>query len=166
MIKEYKDKLEVLKDAIQINQWCSEATHGKIPKIVNDINSNAKMMLINAIYFKGKWQEQFYPKITYLYAFYDSNNKISKIMFMHSSKKYDYFQNKGMQAISLNYKKDNLSALIILPKKEKDINDYIEYLTLDKYNNIVSGLTNQEVRLSLPKFEFDFSIILVLLIFL
>ena len=36
-----------------------------------------------------------------------------------------------MQAISLNYKNDNLSALIILPKKEKDINDYIEYLTFE-----------------------------------
>ena len=55
------------------------------------------------------------------------------------------------------YKKDNLSSIIILPKKGKNINDYIEYLTLDKYDNIISGLTNQEVNLSLPKFEFDFS---------
>jgi len=157
MIKEYKAKLDILKDANQINQWCSEATHEKIPKIVNDINPNAKIMLINAIYFKGKWQKQFDQKITYLDTFYDSNNKISKIMFMHATKKYDYFENKGMQAISLNYKKDNLSALIILPKKGKNINDYIEYLTLDKYDNIISGLTNQEVNLSLPKFEFDFS---------
>ena len=78
-------------------------------------------------------------------------------MFMHATNKYDYFENEFMQTIALNYKKDNLSALIILPKKEKNINDYIEYLTLDKYNNIISGLTNQEVRLSLPKFEFDFS---------
>ena len=92
--------------------------------------------------------------------------KFSKIMFIHATKKYDCFENKDMQDISLNYKKDNLSALLILPKKEKNINDYIEYLTFDKYNNIINGLTNQEVRLSLPKFEFDFSIILVLLIFL
>ena len=78
-------------------------------------------------------------------------------MFIHATKKYDCFENKDMQDISLNYKKDNLSALLILPKKEKNINDYIEYLTFDKYNNIINGLTNQEVRLSLPKFEFDFS---------
>ena len=55
------------------------------------------------------------------------------------------------------YEKDNLSSIIILPKKGKNINDYIEYLTLDKYDNIISGLTNQEVNLSLPKFEFNFS---------
>ena len=77
------------------------------------------MILINAIYFKGKWQEQFDPTITFLDTFYDSNNNISKIMFMNSTKKYDYFENKDMQTISLNYKNDNLSALIILPKKKK-----------------------------------------------
>ena len=76
MIKEYKAKLDVLKYANQINQWFSKATHEKIPKIVNDINPNDKMMLINAIYFKGKWQKQFDQKITYLDTFYDSNNKI------------------------------------------------------------------------------------------
>ena len=76
MIKEYKAKLDVLKYANQINQWFSEATHEKIPKIVNDINPNDKMMLINAIYFKKKWQEQFDQKFKYLYTFYDSNNKI------------------------------------------------------------------------------------------
>jgi len=54
MIKEYKAKLDVLKYANQINQWFSKATHEKIPKIVNDINPNDKMMLINAIYFKKK----------------------------------------------------------------------------------------------------------------
>ena len=45
--------------------------------------------------------------------------KFSKIMFIHATKKYDCFENKDMQDISLNYKKDNLSALIILPKKKK-----------------------------------------------
>ena len=43
MIKEYKAKLDVLKYANQINQWFSKATHEKIPKIVNDINTNNKM---------------------------------------------------------------------------------------------------------------------------
>ena len=40
-------------------------------------------------------------------------------MFMHATNKYDYFENEFMQTIALNYKKDNLSALIILPKKKK-----------------------------------------------
>ena len=53
-IKEHKAKPDALKYANQINQWSSEATHEKIPKIVNDINPNDKMMLINAIYFKKK----------------------------------------------------------------------------------------------------------------
>ena len=62
MIKEYKAKLDYLKDAKQVNQWCSDATHKKIPKIVDTITGADKMILINAIYFKGIWQEPFDKK--------------------------------------------------------------------------------------------------------
>ena len=119
MIKEYKAKLDYLKDANQVNQWCSDATHKKIPKIVDTITGADKMILINAIYFKGIWQQPFDKKETRLDTFYGSNKQINKIMFMNSTKKFDYFEDEVTQAISLNYIKDNLSALIILPKKKK-----------------------------------------------
>ena len=89
MIKEAK--LDYLKDANQVNQWCSDATHKKIPKIVDNISPNDKMILINAIYFKGKWQEPFDKNQSRLDKFYCSNNQIKKIMFMNATKKYDYF---------------------------------------------------------------------------
>jgi serpin B len=54
MVHEYKAKVDLLKDANQINSWCSNATHKKIPKIVDTITPNDVMVLINAIYFKGK----------------------------------------------------------------------------------------------------------------
>ena len=157
MIKEYKAKLDYLKDANQVNQWCSDATHKKIPKIVDTITGADKMILINAIYFKGIWQQPFDKKETRLDTFYGSNKQINKIMFMNSTKKFDYFEDEGTQAISLNYIKDNLSALIILPKKKSGINNYIEHFTSEKYNMIIGNLTNKKVELSLPRFEFDFS---------
>ena len=115
------------------------------------------MILINAIYFKGIWQQPFDKKETRLDTFYGSNKQINKIMFMNSTKKFDYFEDNGIQAISLNYTKDNLSALIILPKKKRDINNYIANFTSEKYNMIIGNLTNKKVELSLPRFEFDFS---------
>jgi serpin B len=157
MIKEYKAKLDYLKDANQINLWCSDATHKKIPKIVDTITGADKMVLINAIYFNGIWQEPFDKNNTRLNAFFGSNNQIKKIMFMNSTKNFDYFEDEGLQAISLNYTKDNLNALIILPKNKSNINNYIQNFTSKKYNMIIGNLTNKKVKLSLPKFEFDFS---------
>ena len=157
MIKEYKAKLDYLKDANQVNKWCSDATHEKIPKIIDTITRADKMLLINAIYFKGIWEQPFDKKNTRLDTFFGSNKQNKKIMFMNLTKKFDYFEDNGIQAISLNYTKDNLSALIILPKNKSSINKYIENFTSEKYNMIIGQLTNKKVELSLPKFEFDFN---------
>ena len=57
----------------------SATSHEKIAKIVNDINPNAKMMLINVIYFKGKYQERFAQKITYFDTFFILLAKLVKL---------------------------------------------------------------------------------------
>ena len=157
IVKEYKAKLDELKDAAQINQWCSDATHKKITKIIDNISGADKMVLINAIYFKGVWQQPFDKKDTHLDTFLNFNKQPKKIYYMNSTKKFDYYEDGNIQAISLNYDKDNLKAIIILPKKKTDINNYINDFTSEKYHIITSQLINKKVILSLPKFEINFS---------
>ena len=156
IIQEYKAKLDELKDAAQVNQWCSEATHKKIPKIVDKISGTDKMVLINAIYFKGIWQQPFDKKATYIDTFMSLNKYPKKVSFMKNTKEFYYFEDTNIQAISLNYNKDNLRALIIMPKKT-EINNYIKTFTSEKYHMIIKELINKKVILSLPKFEIDFS---------
>jgi serpin B len=72
------------------------------------------------------------------------------------SNNFNYFDNGNVQAIELDYQKDNLTALIILPQTEKDINNYLKNFTSTTYNEISQGLFNQQVRLSLPKFEIKY----------
>ena len=156
IVKEYKAKVEPLKDAEQVNKWCSNATHEKIPKIIDTLNDNDLMVLINAIYFKGEWEKSFNKNQTFKEPFWNFNKDKKETDFMHLTQNFDYFENDNLQVISLNYQKDNLKALIILPKKEEDINSYIKGLTLDKYNEITNNLLNKKVILSLPKFEINF----------
>jgi serpin B len=156
IIEEYKAKLDELKDAAQVNKWCDDATHHKIPKIVDKITGADKMVLINAIYFKGIWEQPFDKKDTRIDIFMNLNKHPKKISFMNNTKKFDYFEDEHIQAISLNYVKDNLKALIILPKKT-GINNYIKNFTSEKYHMIINELINKKVNLSLPKFEIDFS---------
>ena len=75
---------------------------------------------------------------------------------MNSKNEYAYFENKVIQAISLDYQEDNMEALIILPKKEYDINKYIQNFNQEKYDNIINGFNNQKVELYCPKFEIKF----------
>ena len=114
------------------------------------------MVLINAIYFKGIWKKPFDEKMTKKNNFMCFNKESRETLFMNIKDNFDYFENDDIQSISLNYNDDNMKALIILPKKEKDINNYIQNLTLENYYYIIKNLNNQKVVLNLPKFEINF----------
>jgi len=155
-VRKLKTKVETLTGADQVNEWCSTATHEKIPKIIDTLNADDLMVLVNAIYFKGLWKKEFDANNTKKRKFKNLNKEEKETDFMNMTDKLDYFENEEVQAISLEYKKDNLKALVILPKKDADINTYISGLTTEKYDEIIKGLKNEKVILSLPKFECEF----------
>ena len=156
MVKEYKAKVDVLKDTEQVNSWCSDATHKKIPQIIDSLSENDVMVLINAIYFKGVWQKTFDVNKTFDDDFLNFNKEPKKARFMNITDNFNYFNDEELQAISLNYTSDNMKAFIILPKAETDINIFIQKLTLDKYYGVLKKLENKKVNLILPKFEINF----------
>lgn len=153
---EYKAKVDLLKDANQINQWCREATHEKIPQIINSIGPNDLMVLINGIYFKGDWRSPFNEENTKKDNFLNFGKQPNQVDFMKSSGIVVYFENNEVQAVTLNYMQDFMEALIILPKNESDINNYIKNFSSEKYQEIIGHQTQKKVDLSLPKFKVDF----------
>ena len=159
IINNYQAEIKTLESAEQVNKWCKEKTHDKIPKILDNLSPDDLMVLINAIYFNGKWEKSFDKKSTRKNQFMNLNITPKEILFMNKTDTFEYYENDEIQAISLKYKEeDELEALIILPKieKEKDINNYINNLTLEKYSNIIKNLSKDKVVLSLPKFEINF----------
>ena len=156
MINQYKAEINTLESVDQINQWCKEKTHNKIPKILDSLSPNDLMVLINAIYFKGKWVKSFDKSKTRKNNFLNFNKTPIEVFFMNATDDYMYFENKEVQALSINYKNDNLEALILLPKHQIDINNYISNLTSQKYQIIISKLSKNKVILSMPKFLINF----------
>ena len=156
MINQYKAEINTLESVDQINQWCKEKTHNKIPKILDSLSPNDLMVLINAIYFKGKWVKSFDKRKTRKNNFLNFNKTPKEVFFMNSTDDYMYFEDKEVQALSINYKNDNLEALILLPKHQIDINNYISNLTSQKYQIIISKLSKNKVILSMPKFVINF----------
>ena len=148
----YKSTIEDLKSTEQVNSWCSKATNGKIPTIIDDIGG-VMMIFINAIYFKGTWKKTFDSKLTGKKEFLNFNKEKKMTDFMNISHDYRYFESQNVQALEIDYKMDNLSVLIILPKVEKDINVYLKNFSAEKYGQINKGLRSHKVNLSLPKFE-------------
>jgi len=155
----YDSEVLPLKNVNQINKWCDKKTHGKITKILDQLDPMTYMIVLNAVYFKGNWAYQFEKELTKKQPFYNFNREKNNVDTMEITKNYNYFEDSNLQAIELNFKKESISALIILPSQKLNINEFIEILDKDNdyYYSIINNLKNTKVNLRLPKFELTYS---------
>ena len=77
--EKYYAPFEKLINVNQVNNWCSKKTHGKITKILDKLDSGIKMILLNAVYFKGEWVNQFKKGLTQKKDFYNLGTEIKQI---------------------------------------------------------------------------------------
>ena len=156
--EKYCAPFEKLISVKQVNNWCNEKTHGKITEILSKLDATVQMILLNAVYFKGEWSSKFREKLTSKKIFYNFGNEIISVDTMNQISHYYYYQDDEIQAIELPFKKDGMSALIILPKRSVDINKYINSLNSEEnsLSELKSKLKYSKVNLELPKFELKF----------
>ena len=156
----YSSEIQPLNNVIQINKWCDNKTHGKINKIIDELNDNIFMIILNAVYFKGQWIFPFNKNLTKKKIFYNYNSKnnIKEVDTMINTEHYSYFEDSNLQAIELNFKKDYMSALIILPNNNIYINDLINIIDKDNeyLYTIIDNLKYSKVRIEIPKFEINY----------
>ena len=155
---QYESSIEPLKSVTQVNNWCNLKTHGKIPKIMDQLPPNTVMVLLNALYFKGEWVKEFSENLTIIRTFYNFNDESNskEIPMMQAKDNFNYYEDSLQQIIEIPYKKDYMSAIIILPSKSIDINDYISGLDDDTIQKLIKKMNTKEVQLQLPKFELEF----------
>ena len=157
--QKYGASIQTLKSVSQVNSWCNAKTHGKIKKILDSLESNIKMILLNAVYFKGFWSKPFEKSLTMKRPFYNLNDKSKekKVDRMQIMDDFQYYEDKEVQLVRLPYKKDSMSAIIILPNENKNINEFISELNDEKLQRLLKRMAKEKVRLQLPKFELEFS---------
>jgi serpin B len=156
--EKYCAPLEKLISVQQVNNWCSEKTHGKITKILDQLNASVQMILLNAVYFKGEWSKQFKESLTKKKVFYNLGTEIKEVDTMNKLDHFSYYEDTKVQAIQLPFTKDDMSALIILPRENTDINKYISSLNSKetRLSDLISKLKYSKVNLELPKFQLEF----------
>ena len=155
----YGATVETLKSVSQVNGWCNAKTHGKISKIIDSLSPYTLMVLLNAVYFKGKWEEEFDKRDTVKKTFYNCNDKskVKEVERMSTTKYFPYYSDKELQVVELPYQKDSMSAIIILPNRNKNINELISEMTDDRIQRLIKKMnTENEIALALPKFELRF----------
>ncbi len=157
--KYYNAEVYPLTSEKPINDWAFQNTNGKIPKVLEpgDITPLVKLVLTNAIYFKGDWAKTFEKENTSGAIFYKTDKSISSCSLMYAKDQYKYAEFSGYQAIELPYSGDDLSMLVLLPKKGSSINQMLKALDAQELDKNVRALQSQEVQLWLPKFKLETS---------
>jgi serine protease inhibitor len=141
-----------------INNWVAEKTHDRISQIVDEIERDHVMFLINAIYFKGMWENEFRVQNTRNRSFSLADGSQKEVMTMETTSRYAYTERSGYRVLELPYGRGNFSMLVFLPDPGTDVNGLIEKLDIEEWNSLATEIAyhKAEVNLHLPRFGFSF----------
>ncbi len=141
----------------EINGWVSGQTNKKINDLLSPgtLDTNTRMVLVNAIYFKADWEEQFDANNTSDAPFHLLDGSESQVKMMHGER-FDlpYTKGEGYQAIELTYKGGTAAMDIIIPD-ESNFKQFESALDATILNNIFSNMQSRTVMLGLPKFTYS-----------
>lgn len=142
-----------------INNWCSEHTNGKIKDIIDRLGAGDVMVLANALYFNAPWLNPFDANLTAKADFNGSKGQ-TKVDMMTRKGYMNYAEFQGCQLVELPYEGGRYSMFVLLPSEGMDINEAVEYLSEDLYNEAMKTLEPKEVLLRMPKAKIETSLLL------
>lgn len=143
--------------AREINDWISGATQDRIKNMVGPgtLDSQTRLVLANAVYFKGSWQLPFGVNQTKPGTFTLQDNTPVQVPFMHHrNARIPYSENADYQAIQLSYVGDKVEMVVLLPKQGR-LQTVETGLSASLFDDIRAGSELRDVVLSMPRFEFD-----------
>ena len=139
----------------QVNKWCSKKTSGLIPKMFDELDPRIRMLLINALYFKGDWAHAFLEANTREEDFQTISGQTVKMPIMAlMAEVLDVYQDKTVSLVKMPYGNGAFYMEAILPSG--DFKAFLENLSLDKVNLWDASAASTKVTLRFPKFKAEF----------
>lgn len=146
-VLDFSDKQQA---AEQINAWAEKWTRGHIDQIVKPEDlTDIRLVLTNAVYFKGTWVKPFPTDQTRDEPFVTSTGATVQVPMMHDKRRVDYVAGDGYRAVSLPYK-GGVSCMLILPD-ESGMDQLIMGLSAESLGGMRADMRPAEVRLAIPK---------------
>ena len=144
-----------------INAWVEKQTRDKIKDLLQPgvLTTQTRLVLTNAIYFKGLWGEAFKKDATRDEPFHLGGGKDVQAPMMNATKHYPYLETADFQAVKLPYKGNELAMVVVLPKKDDGLANLEEQITPKMLSETLGSwqqggrFRSEEVILTLPKFN-------------
>ena len=150
---DFKEATEPARQAI--NRWVEEQTRDKIKDLIprGVLDGTTRMVLANAIYFKGKWASQFKPKRTQDEPFALLGGEKVTVPMMHQTQSFGYAETDDVQLLEMPYVGEEVSMVVLLPKKADGLPALEKALTAERLGEWLSGLHMRRTVVTLPRFS-------------
>ena len=138
---------------LTINKWASNRTKGRVPNILSpgDIDATTRIALVNAIYFKAIWENQFEPSLTKNLPFTRPDGSKVSVPTMAMETEYQYSAGTGYRAVQIPFLA-SASMTIVVPD---NMSSFVNGLSAAQLTTISSHASTYIVDLTLPKFSND-----------
>ena len=150
---DFKNATEAARQAI--NTWVLEQTERRIEELIppDILVQTARLVLTNAVYFYGPWEEPFEKEATVAKPFHPLQGAAFDVPMMRNTKHYQYQRGDGYQAIELAYTGDPACSMLVVMPDEGSFPAFEAELTAERLTSILEGLSSNQVELELPKFR-------------
>jgi serpin B len=147
-------KNETERARLQINAWVEDKTKNKIQELIKPgvLDSLTRLVLTNAIYFKGNWARRFKKDRTREEQFWMEPGTAVMVPMMNGQDDFGYLEDEMLQALELPYAGDSLSMIVLLPRSIDGLGALEDTLAADTLTARLDAIRKREVRVSLPKF--------------
>jgi serpin B len=139
-----------------INHWLRSRTKERIQQIVDKVDPETVLLLLNAVYFKGKWTVPFDKKLTKEGDFTPAKGRPKKMPMMSQTGKFSYFHGDAFQAVSLPYGKGRIRMDLFLPDQNSSLDQFSKDLTAENWKKWIPLFKETPGEIVLPRFKVEY----------
>lgn len=140
----------------QINGWIESKTNGLIKNMIDQLDPSTVMLLINAIYFKGKWESQFNKDKTVQGTFYKPDGTTAQVPMMKQTSEFKIYNGQGFTLAELPYGQGNFVMDVILPDNNNIINNILPLINDNSFKGWLDQMGERKTDLSFPRFKYGY----------
>ncbi len=142
---------------LRINVWAERSTKGKIKGLFasGSLTADTRLVIANAIYFKGKWASCFEKGKTHAKPFWVVPEKAVEVPMMRQKSTFLHLVDGDTQIVEMPYRGEGVSMLLLLPKTRDGLAGLEARLNLENLTNWIHHLRPAEVDILLPRFKIN-----------
>lgn len=155
--KFFNQQLSTQQTMNDINSWCKKNTDGCIEKFLESpLGEDAKLLILNVLYFKGQWSNKFSKENTRTADFHNIDGTKSSVKMMSQNEEFYAYIGEKMDVVEFPYGNKTFCMDVLLPHEGENLSDCIKDLDKSTMDNIFKSMHVHKVKVEMPRMQIKY----------